>query len=384
MAPVVKDFNALLLSQKGDIKQTKIPLKQEITFEFIKKFLKSKTDIDLIATYEYNSQYIFLFASPDGKSGTENQHELPPPHDSIVAFGDILLIVSADKEWKQPVPFTVAQYEKFYQYLFEGGEDDDEDQEEEDDNVDVVDDAEEEEEIIEEEEEEEEKPDPEVDADYIDVDEPIAKVQAKKKTTATTAFNNTGRGKQQILMQTQGFKELDFLTDEDNKKLIRKTTRDIIDKILKNINSKDLEVSIFKATIKESEKRHIICHWKNPLFENQYKTIARRVITNLNKDSYVKNIRLVQRFEDKEFTLDELAAKNCYELYPEVWKELSDRLIMREQKLLEGNKGMATDQFKCHGCGKRECTFYELQTRSADEPMTIFITCVNCGKRWKQ
>ena len=374
-------FNTLLLTQKGDIKQVKIPLKQDITLDFIKKFLKSKTDIDLTATYEYNSQYIFLFAAPDGKSGTENQHELPPPHDSIIAFGDILLIVSTDKEWKNPVSFTVAQYEKFYQYLFEGGE---EEEDEDDEHVEITDDIEEEEDIIEEEEEEDEKPDAEVDADYIDIDEPITKVQAKKKTTATAAFNNTGRGKQQILMQTQGFKELDSLTDEDNKKLIRKTTRNIIAKIITNINSDELEKSIFKATIKESEKRHIICHWKNPLFENQYKTIARRVITNLNKDSYVKNNRLVQRFEDKEFTLDELAAKNSYELYPEVWKELSDRLIMREQKLLEGNKGMATDQFKCHGCGKRECTFYELQTRSADEPMTIFITCVNCGKRWKQ
>ncbi|KAJ9539815.1 hypothetical protein OSB04_026321 [Centaurea solstitialis] len=42
-----------------------------------------------------------------------------------------------------------------------------------------------------------------------------------------------------------------------------------------------------------------------------------------------------------------------------------------------------TDQFKCGRCQKRKCTYYQLQTRSADEPMTTFVTCVNCDNHWK-
>jgi len=42
-----------------------------------------------------------------------------------------------------------------------------------------------------------------------------------------------------------------------------------------------------------------------------------------------------------------------------------------------------TDQFKCGKCKQRKCKYYQLQTRSADEPMTTFVTCVNCGNRWK-
>ena len=55
-----------------------------------------------------------------------------------------------------------------------------------------------------------------------------------------------------------------------------------------------------------------------------------------------------------------------------------------EKRQLEGNKSMATDQFLCTRCFKRECTYYEMQTRSADEPMTIFINCLNCGQNWRQ
>lgn len=42
-----------------------------------------------------------------------------------------------------------------------------------------------------------------------------------------------------------------------------------------------------------------------------------------------------------------------------------------------------TDQFKCNRCQQRRCKYYQMQTRSADEPMTTFVTCVNCGNRWR-
>ena len=51
--------------------------------------------------------------------------------------------------------------------------------------------------------------------------------------------------------------------------------------------------------------------------------------------------------------------------------------------LYESVQEAMTDQFKCGRCKKRQCSYFEMQTRSADEPMTIFVTCINCGKRWK-
>mmetsp|Transcript_11503 Transcript_11503/g.23391 ORF Transcript_11503/g.23391 Transcript_11503/m.23391 type:complete len:229 (-) Transcript_11503:3369-4055(-) len=61
-------------------------------------------------------------------------------------------------------------------------------------------------------------------------------------------------------------------------------------------------------------------------------------------------------------------------------RQLSEKVMREAQR---GQQEASTDQFRCGKCGKRECTYYQLQTRSADEPMTTFVTCVNCGNRWK-
>jgi len=42
-----------------------------------------------------------------------------------------------------------------------------------------------------------------------------------------------------------------------------------------------------------------------------------------------------------------------------------------------------TDMFKCGKCQGRDTTYWQMQTRSADEPMTTFHTCVKCGNKWK-
>ncbi|KAJ7640361.1 transcription factor S-II, central domain-containing protein [Mycena polygramma] len=42
-----------------------------------------------------------------------------------------------------------------------------------------------------------------------------------------------------------------------------------------------------------------------------------------------------------------------------------------------------TSAFQCSKCKQRKCRYRQQQTRSADEPMTTFVTCVNCNNRWK-
>lgn len=42
-----------------------------------------------------------------------------------------------------------------------------------------------------------------------------------------------------------------------------------------------------------------------------------------------------------------------------------------------------TDRFTCGKCKQKKVSYYQMQTRSADEPLTTFCTCENCGNRWK-
>lgn len=61
--------------------------------------------------------------------------------------------------------------------------------------------------------------------------------------------------------------------------------------------------------------------------------------------------------------------------------------MIAEQNLLNSqmakDNAAETDQFKCGRCNQRKCKYYQMQTRSADEPMTTFVTCINCGNRWR-
>jgi transcription elongation factor S-II len=145
----------------------------------------------------------------------------------------------------------------------------------------------------------------------------------------------------------------------------------------------EIEKGIYNKAIKFADEKNIIKKWDNTIFTQMYKQFAIQVYTNLSKDTYVKNLRLFDRLIDGEFLPYELATMDPQYLFPEHWKPFIDEKSKRDRVLYEINKEMATDEYKCSRCHKRECSFYQLQTRSADEPMTTFITCLNCGKRWK-
>jgi transcription elongation factor S-II len=143
------------------------------------------------------------------------------------------------------------------------------------------------------------------------------------------------------------------------------------------VQSINLEKGIFNYALKEAGQRKIIKKWENPHFTQIYVDRLRSIYINL------KSPDLLEQIKNNEIQTKNVAFMTHQELNPEHWKEYIDRKIKRDSSKYTTNIEASTDMFTCKKCKSKKCTYYELQTRSADEPTTVFITCLDCGKHWK-
>ena len=158
-----------------------------------------------------------------------------------------------------------------------------------------------------------------------------------------------------------------------------------IDSIVNYYNcSKNIEISIYNYAIEKSKDQHIIRKWDNTKFKQIYMDKVISIYTNLKKDTYVNNSELLNLVKMGKINSHDIATLENHEIFPKLWKKRIDEKMKRDKMLFEMKPESMTDVFLCHKCKKRECSYYEVQTRSADEPMTVFVTCLNCKSRWKQ
>ena len=165
------------------------------------------------------------------------------------------------------------------------------------------------------------------------------------------------------------------ITDIDTfRKNIQNKFEDLLNDESKSIN---LEKGIYNYAIKESNNNKIIKKWDNPYFVQLYLDRLKSIFVNL------KNENLINKIKNDEITAQTLAFMTHQEMNEDIWKVLLDKKIKRDANKYTNNTQASTDMFTCRKCKSKRCTYYELQTRSADEPATIFVTCLDCGKNWK-
>ena len=160
--------------------------------------------------------------------------------------------------------------------------------------------------------------------------------------------------------------------------IFRKNIVSKLDIVIKNDKiSNNLEKGIYNYAIKTAEEKKILKKWENEHFVNLYLQKLKTIIFNL------KNEEVYNKLTNKEIKAHELAFMSHQDMRPDLWNELIELKKIKDENKFSPKIEASTDDFTCSKCKSKKCTFYQLQTRSADEPMTTFVTCLDCGNRWK-
>ena len=155
------------------------------------------------------------------------------------------------------------------------------------------------------------------------------------------------------------------IVGDENAKIINKSITDFLNTYCKN--------------------RNISTSMKNITYKNLYVSKARQLYHNLKTDSYINNKQIHKLLKNNKIKFNEISNYTYKQLYPQNWNKYKQDLDILNKDISDFDKEVqTTDAFTCPKCKKKKCVYYELQTRSSDEPMTIFITCLSCNHFFRQ
>jgi DNA-directed RNA polymerase subunit M/transcription elongation factor TFIIS len=350
---ITKMVTGIAISPNGTVNEIQIPAKTTDVLQWIRKKYKN-TEIQYQGKLQdpvKDTQWLSIFACISEEEDTMNHHQLPSPFNEEMYSGSIVILASeiedAD-EYSTNVSSYVNlksdQYDTIYQeWSFDEPEDEDtellNEEEYEEDGVGS---------IHEENEEEEDA-----------VKQFVQYVAKPIQTESKNVFIECA----------------------------------IRDKVIQNFNellnnpelSKQMEESMLHVISDQAIKENMEVNWSNRVFWNMYRSKAISLYENIKGlNSYVQNnenwaVKLMSGDIDPK-TFCEMSA---IDLCPKRWKEAIEKIIESEKKLYAKNENAAIFMW-CSGCKKKtKCDYYQMQTRSADEPMTTFVNCLECDRRWK-
>lgn len=144
----------------------------------------------------------------------------------------------------------------------------------------------------------------------------------------------------------------------------------------------NIEKGVLNRSIQICRSNGIELSFDKIKFRNMYLSIGSNLLMLIKKPE----TKIVDRLISKEFKTFELAHMAPEKIWPDgPYAQTMQKMKMdEERKIASANREIVADGlFTCGKCRKNKTTYYQVQTRSADEPMTTFVTCMNCNHRWK-
>jgi len=161
---------------------------------------------------------------------------------------------------------------------------------------------------------------------------------------------------------------------EQFRKNIREKLKAFFEKEKDAIN---LEKGVHNWSLKEATNKKVVKKWDNPFFVQIYIDHLRSIYINLTNKTLIKMVN------DGEIKSQDIAFMTHQEMCPEKWEELIKAKSIRDKNKFEQNLEAMTDRYTCRKCKSKRCSYYQLQTRSSDEGITTYLTCLDCGQRMK-
>jgi transcription elongation factor S-II len=307
----------------GTFKEVVIPPKTADVLEWLRKKLKQPS-LQFQGKIPAEEHAFAVFADPmdDEEDETLNAHMLPPPFQDDSFKGTVVLLKTKTMdgdEYEKPASAYVDLKTTEYDEFYASC---------------TFEDKEDEEEFVEDDDEEK---------DGLVADDEEEEVEQEEERT---------------------FPEVH--TIHASNVFIEHPLRDLVrDKF----GSADIEQAILERCVAEAKKWVVDIDWNNLPFKEMYRS------------------RAVQLYRYRDFantmSPSDFADMTSMDQNPKRWRELVEKTIEKE-KALYSHKKTASIFLYCSSCKKKsKCDYYQLQTRSADEPMTTFVTCLECDKRWK-
>jgi DNA-directed RNA polymerase subunit M/transcription elongation factor TFIIS len=329
----------------GSVNDVQIPAKTVDVLEWIRKKYKS-SEFQFQGKIQdplKETQWLSVFASPCDNPDMTNSHMLPSPFDEETYSGNIVILATEsddqdkyDAHISNYVNLKAVDYNALYQeWTFADNEEDVPDEVNDDEDEDIDDN----------EEDEEETP-----REII----PSRPIHTRSKNV--------------------------FVESPIRDKAVENFTELLTDPEL----SKTLEESVLHVVSDQALKEGIDVDWTNRVFWSMYRSRAISVYENLRTSGYVHNSEnWASKLKSGEVTPRGFAEMSAVDTCPYRWKASVEHMIATEKKLYT-KKDTGSIMMRCSRCKKdSKCEYYQLQTRSADEPMTTFVTCLECDRRWK-